>query len=194
MTKRPKAPSPTTSEEEEQSNNEEEDQSNNEEEEQSNNEEEEVQIDVPTPPPSPKQTTIPISVAPIPPHVSSQPTTTTPLPPPIFSQATTTTTPGPSVSVNVSNTGAHIVGIETPVTTKPLSPSPSKDSEPTLGGENFDFDSTYYSRYQLPSEDEADAPVTRQHLQGLHEKLDKLIATPTTFSDVVLKAFLDTSL
>ena len=153
----------------------------------------EVQVHVPTPPPSPKQTTIPISGAPIPPPVTSQPTTV-PLPPPIFSSATTTTTTGPSVSVNVSDTGAHIVGIDTPVTTKPLSPSPSTNSKPILGGENFDFHSTYYSRYRIPSEDDDDATVTKLHLKDIHDKLDNFIGSSTTYFDVVLKAFLDTAL
>ncbi|XP_023745508.1 pollen-specific leucine-rich repeat extensin-like protein 1 [Lactuca sativa] len=155
----------------------------------------EVQIHVPTPPPSPKQTTIPIFVAPIPPPVTSQPTTTVPLPPPIFSSATTTTTTGPSVSVNVSDTGAHTVSSDTPVTIKPLSPSPSTDFEPILGGENFDFDSTYYSPYRIPSEDnDDDAPVTKLHLKDIHDKLDKLLGSLATYSDVVLNAFLDTTL
>lgn len=62
---------------------------------------------IPTPPPSPLKNTVPASVAPIPPPPTTQNTTTilppppvstipfstTPLPPPIISQATTTTTP-----------------------------------------------------------------------------------------------------
>ncbi|XP_023735871.2 proline-rich receptor-like protein kinase PERK8 [Lactuca sativa] len=136
----------------------------------------EVQVHVPTPPPSPKQTTIPISSAPIPPPVTSQPTTV-PLPPPIFSSATTTTTTGPSMSVNISYTGEHTVGIDTPVTTKPLSPSPLTNSKPILGGEHFDFDSTYYSGYRIPSEDDDDASVTKLHLKDIHGKLDNLLGS-----------------
>ncbi|XP_023772315.2 uncharacterized protein LOC111920973 [Lactuca sativa] len=133
MAKRSKAPTPYDSDEEDQPTNEEEDvqhegspRGNT----PSRSPTPEVHIHVPTHPPSPKQTTISISVAPISPSVSSQPTTTAPIPPHIFSQAITTTTTGPSVSVNVSDTGAHTVGIDTPVTTKPLSQSPSTDFEP----------------------------------------------------------------
>ncbi|KAL7597951.1 hypothetical protein Lser_V15G22324 [Lactuca serriola] len=165
MVKRPKVPSPTDSNEEKQS---------AEEEEEVQHEGSprgntlprsptpQVQHDVRTPPPSPKETTVPISVAPIPPPVTSQPITTTPLPPLVFSQATTTTTTttGPSVSVNVSDTGAYTINISTPVTTKPPSPTSSTDSEPILGGANFEFDSNYYIPYRLPSEDDDEALVT----------------------------------
>ncbi|XP_052627742.1 extensin-like [Lactuca sativa] len=89
----------------------------------------EVWTNIPSPPPSPKQTTVPITVAPIPPTPTTQPNTTvpppppvstipistTPLPPPIFSQATYTTTPINTtttstehlVKVNVSDTRAN---------------------------------------------------------------------------------------
>ena len=36
--------------------------------------------------------------------------------------------------------------------------------------------------------------MPRQHLQSVHNKLDNLLASPSTYSDVVLKAFLDTAL
>ncbi|KAL7616230.1 hypothetical protein Lser_V15G04372 [Lactuca serriola] len=62
---------------------------------------------VPSPPPSPKHTTAPISITPCSPPVSSQPPTSTPLPPPFFTETTTTTTTttsvGPSVNVNTSD-------------------------------------------------------------------------------------------
>ncbi|XP_023768812.1 uncharacterized protein LOC111917354 [Lactuca sativa] len=108
--------------------------------------------------------------------------------------STTTTTTEPPVRVNVSDTGAPTIETETTVTTKPLSPSPSLDSTPILGGDNFEYDSTYYSPYPLPSEDDNDAPVTTQQLKDLNAKLDKLIASSATYFNVVMKAFLDTSL
>ncbi|KAL7591142.1 hypothetical protein Lser_V15G35008 [Lactuca serriola] len=159
-----------------------------------------------TPTPSPPKTTVPVSVAPIPPLPTSQTTTsmpppppvsivpisTTPLPPPIFSQATTTTTTEPPVNVNVSDTGANIE-TKPPVTSKPLSPSPSTDFGDTLGGANIEFDSNYYSPYRIPTNEEEDAPVTRQQVQSLDEKLDQLLASTRTYNDVVLKAFLDTT-
>lgn len=98
------------------------------------------------------------------------------------------------MNVNVYDTRAHTVGVSIPVITKPPSPSCSTESEPILGGANFEFDSTYYSPYRLPSEDDDEAPLSKQHLQSLHDKLDKLLASPSTYFDVVLKAFLDTDI
>ncbi|KAL7605585.1 hypothetical protein Lser_V15G18947 [Lactuca serriola] len=131
---------------------------------------------IPTPPPSPKPT-IAVSVPIDPPPTTSQPTislpqtppvttipiSTSPFPPPIISQSTTTTIPDPTVEVNVSDTGATAT-TETPVITKHLSPINSTDSGATLGGENEEFDSTYFSPYRLPSDEDNDAPVNRQHL------------------------------
>lgn len=142
----------------------------------------ELNESVPTPPPSPTHTTMPVFLAPISPPISTQPASTSPLPPPVSTfpistaplpppiifQVTTTTTTEPLARVNVSDMGAPTVGTETPITPKPLSPSSSTDSEPILSGDNFDFDSTYYSPYRLQSEDEDDAPVTRQHLKSLN--------------------------
>ncbi|XP_023745445.1 uncharacterized protein LOC111893610 [Lactuca sativa] len=163
---------------------------------------------IPTPPPSPPKTTVQVSVAPpIPPTQPTQPTTTalpppvstkpisttiTPLPPPIISPSIITTMTELPAKVNVSNTGANIE-TETPVTPKPLSPSPLNDSASTLGGDNFEFDSTYYSPYRLPTDKDEEAPVTRQKVQGLDDKLDQLLASSSKYNDVVMKAFLDTA-
>ncbi|XP_023752112.1 flocculation protein FLO11-like [Lactuca sativa] len=163
---------------------------------------------LPTPPPSLKQT-VSVSVAPIPlPTTSQTPTSTTslppppitsvsisttPLPPPIISQSTTTTIPEPTVEVNLSDTGETIV-TEPPVTSKPLSPNHSTDSGATLGGANDEFDSTYYSPYRLPTDEDDVAPITSQHLQTINEKLDKLLDDNKSYSGVVLKAFLETAL
>ncbi|XP_023736905.1 pectinesterase inhibitor 10-like [Lactuca sativa] len=107
---------------------------------------------------SPPISTQPASTSPLPPPVITFPISTAPLPPPIIFQVTTTTTTEPPARVNVSDMGAPTVGTETPITPKPLSPSSSTDSEPILSGDNFHFNSTYYSPYRLPCEDEDDAP------------------------------------
>ena len=86
------------------------------------------------------------SSLPPPPPVTSTPISTTQLPPPIISQTTTTMIPEPTVEVNVSDTGATTV-TETPIIHKPLSPTHSTDSGATLGGENDEYDSTYFSPY-----------------------------------------------
>ncbi|XP_023748912.2 pollen-specific leucine-rich repeat extensin-like protein 2 [Lactuca sativa] len=161
---------------------------------------------IPTLPPSPKQT-ISVSVPIDPPPTTSQPTTslpppppvtstpisTTHLPPPIISQTTTTTIPELTVEVNVSDTGATTV-TKTPIIHKPLSPTHSTDSGATLGGENDEYDSTYFSPYRLPTDDDADAPITTQHLQNINEKLDRLLEDSKAYSGEVLKAFLETAL
>ena len=44
------------------------------------------------------------------------------------------------------------------------------------------FDSVYYSPYQVQSDDDDDAPVTKKHLKELHEKIDSLIASSSSSS------------
>ena len=83
---------------------------------------------------------------------------------------------------------------EPPIITKPLSPTNSTDSGATLGGQNDEYDSTYFSPYRLLTDEDDDAPITRQHLQSIHEKLDTLITDSRAYSGVVLKAFIDTTL
>ncbi|XP_023749557.1 uncharacterized protein PB18E9.04c-like [Lactuca sativa] len=165
-----------------------------------------IHDNIPTPPPSPKQT-IPVSVPIVTPPTTSQPTTslsppppvsstpvsTLPLPPLVITQTTTTTIPELIVGVNVSDTGATIE-TEPPVITKPLSPTNSTNSGATLGGQNDEFDSTYFSPYKLPTDEDDDAPITRQHLQSIHEKLDTLIIDSNAYNGVALKGFIDTTL
>ncbi|XP_023734577.1 uncharacterized protein LOC111882443 [Lactuca sativa] len=159
--------------------------------------------EVPSPPPSPKQT-IPLSDPIITPLVSSQQTTLPPPPPiipistthlssPILPESTTTTNPNPTVNVNVSDTGATTV-TETPVVTKPFYPIHSTNSGATFGGENDEYDSTYFSPYRLPTDDDIDTPFTTQHLQEIHEKPDCLLDDSKAYSGVVLKAFLETAI
>ena len=42
------------------------------------------------------------------------------------------------------------------------------------------FDSVYYSPFQIQSDDDDDAPVTKRHLKELHDKIDLLIASSST--------------
>ncbi|XP_023770501.1 flocculation protein FLO11-like [Lactuca sativa] len=166
-----------------------------------------IHTKIPTPPPSPKHTVV-VSVPIDPPPTTSQPTislpqsppvttipiSTSPLPDPIISQSTTTTIPDPTVGVNVSDTGATTTTTEPPVFTKPLSPTKSNDYCATLGGENDEYDSTYFGPYRLPSDEDNDDPVSSHHLQGIHDKLDRLLEDNKAYSGVVLKAFLETAI
>ena len=59
------------------------------------------------------------------------------------------------------------------------------------------FDSVYYSPYQMQSDDDDDAPVTKKHLKELHEKIDSLIASSSssshsTISEAAIQGIVDT--
>ncbi|KAL7592155.1 hypothetical protein Lser_V15G35167 [Lactuca serriola] len=164
-------------------------------------------VKIPTPPPSPKQPTptltpkVPVSVVPTtttetsipPPQVSFVFVSTTPFSTPIITPVTTTTIPKQTARVNVSNTGASTVS-DTPVITIPPSPTQSTGSGATLGGDNDECDSTYFSPYRLQSDEDTEAPINRQHLDRIHEKLDKLLADTEAYGGVVLKAFVETAI
>ncbi|KAL7615919.1 flocculation protein FLO11-like [Lactuca sativa] len=156
---------------------------------------------VPTPPPSPKQKALlsaPTDIPPILTETTSLPTSslitsTIPLSTPLITESITTTIPNINVEVNVSDTGATSV-TDTPVINIPPSPTPSSASGATLGGDDEDYDSLYYSPYRIPTENDADAPVTSQHIQDIHDKLDRLLADSKAYGSVVLKAFLETAI
>ncbi|KAL7586246.1 hypothetical protein Lser_V15G38226 [Lactuca serriola] len=114
------------------------------------------QSPVPSPPPA-----IPISIPTINPTI---PPTSFPIPPP-------------------ETTPPHNPPPNTPPTTPPASPPPpspenaSDGDNPYLGGDHMNFDSVYYSPFQVQSDEEDDAPVTKKHLKELHEKVDLLLAS-----------------
>ncbi|XP_052625772.1 flocculation protein FLO11-like [Lactuca sativa] len=159
------------------------------------------EVPVTTEPVSSSPITICISISPI---TSSTyiPPTSFPIPPPIFSEATKTTTTG--VRTNVSNMGDRTSAPEhthtteptstpkpTPITEPPTSPLSSNDSAETgtfLGGEDMTFDSVYYSPYQVQSDDDDDAPVTKKHIKELHEKIDNLVASSSSSRSHITEA------
>ncbi|KAL7598003.1 hypothetical protein Lser_V15G22322 [Lactuca serriola] len=78
---------------------------------------------------------------------------------------------------------------EPPVSPPPSSPAhASEEEEPLLGGENMTFDSVYYSPFQVQSDDNDDSPVTKRHLQELHDKIDSLIASSSTSQSSISEA------
>ncbi|KAL7597501.1 hypothetical protein Lser_V15G22287 [Lactuca serriola] len=89
----------------------------------------------------------------------------------------------------------------THTTTPPTSPPPpspghaSDGDNPFLGGEHMTFDSVYYSPFQVQSDDDEDAPVTKKHLKELHEKVDLLIASSSnsqsSLSEAALQKIVD---
>ncbi|KAL7585290.1 hypothetical protein Lser_V15G44552 [Lactuca serriola] len=154
--------------------------------------------------------TIPISIPPIT-STTQIPSTSIPVPPPIFTEATTTTTA--EVRTNVSDTGAHTDAptatsapeptpttehttqpeptftTEPPASPPPSSPDHAAESEePFLGGEDMTFDSVYYSPFQVQSDDDDDAPVTKRHLKELHDKIDSLITSSSTSQSSISEA------
>ncbi|XP_023770500.1 flocculation protein FLO11-like [Lactuca sativa] len=119
-----------------------------------------------SPPPSPHHTTIPISIAPCPPPTSAQIPSSIPLPPPLFTEATTTTTSiVPTPPVNASDVGAQTSVVEIPITSTPLSPINSEESDTILGGTDMDFYTFHYNPYTVQSDDDDDAPITKRHLK-----------------------------
>ncbi|KAL7609416.1 hypothetical protein Lser_V15G13555 [Lactuca serriola] len=159
------------------------------------------EIHISTSPISSPPVTIPISIPPIT-STTEIPSTSIPVQPPIFTEATTTTA---EVRTNVSDTGVHTDApkstlapkptpttehttqpeptftTEPPASPPPSSPAPAAESEEKfLGGEDMTFDSVYYSPFQVQSDDDDDAPVTKRHLKELHDKMDSLIASSST--------------
>ena len=57
------------------------------------------------------------------------------------------------------------------------------------------FDSVYFSPFQVQSDDEDDAPVTKKHLKELNEKVDLLLASSTnsqsSLSEAALQKIVD---
>ncbi|XP_052623822.1 leucine-rich repeat extensin-like protein 5 [Lactuca sativa] len=168
-------------------------------------------VKIPTPPPSPKQTTpkltppkqptpiptpkVPVVVVPTsttetslpPPPVSSISISTTPLSTPIITPVKPTTIPEQTARVNVSNTRAPTVS-NTPVITIP--PSPTNQLVLVILLEATMLSMTPHTLVPIYTE----APINRQHLDNIHEKLDKLLADTNAYGGVILKAFVETSI
>ncbi|KAL7606592.1 hypothetical protein Lser_V15G17506 [Lactuca serriola] len=78
---------------------------------------------------------------------------------------------------------------EPPTSPTPSSPAHAAESEePFLGGEDMTFDSVYYSPFQVQSDDDDDAPVTKKHLKELHDKIDSLIASSSSSQSTISEA------
>ncbi|XP_052620068.1 uncharacterized protein LOC128126361 [Lactuca sativa] len=154
------------------------------------------EIQVRSLPPSPPPVTIPTSIPPISQTTTSQPLTSIPIPTPIFTDTTSTTTtkptfiiPKPPVTEPTFTTEPHLT-TEAPTSSKPLSPTPSTETTLILGGEDLEFDSIYFSPYQVQSEDDDDEPITKRHLKAVNDKLDQLLSSSSlgAYSDAALNA------
>ncbi|CAI9261330.1 unnamed protein product [Lactuca saligna] len=158
---------------------------------------EEVNFSIPTPPPSPTSTSVPITTTPFPPPITTQspPVTTRQ---PIFTETITTTTTGkPSVNVNGSYVGAKNSSFATTYTTSPISPQPQHSSEDPLSADGLDFDMFHYSAFSIQEYSDDDAPLTKRHLKYLQWNLDSLLASSTVsssqaYSEASVKNMLNT--
>ncbi|CAI9259714.1 unnamed protein product [Lactuca saligna] len=159
----------------------------------------EVNFCIPTPPPSPISTAVPITITPCPPPVSTQPPTSIPLQNPIFTQTTTTTTTTigePFVDVNASDAGEKTLGFETFSTTPPTS-QPQDHSSIPLSANGLDFDNFHYSPFSIQGKRDDETPMTQKDTRTLTEKLESLIASSTAssshvYSEATVKSMLDT--
>ncbi|XP_023742892.1 uncharacterized protein LOC111891036 [Lactuca sativa] len=147
-------------------------------------------------PPSSPPVTFPVSIPPIPPITTSQPFTTIPIPTPIFTDTISTTTtkptftaPNPLVTKPPFTTEPTFT-TEAPPSSKPLSPTQSTETAPILGGEDLEFDSTYFSPYRVQSEDDGDEPITKRHIKAVNDKLYQLLSSSSSGapSEAALKA------
>ncbi|KAL7582410.1 hypothetical protein Lser_V15G45692 [Lactuca serriola] len=157
------------------------------------------QSPVPSPPP-----TIPISIPTITPTI---PPTSFPIPPPIFTTSTETppVTEPPQTETHTQSPPETNPPPTQPAPTKPITPptsppppSPedaSDGDDQYLGGDHLNFDSVYYSPFQVQSDEEDDAPVTKKHLRALNEKVDQLLASSSnqqsSLSEAALQRIVD---
>nr|KAJ0212218.1 hypothetical protein LSAT_V11C400205170 [Lactuca sativa] len=121
----------------------------------------------------------PLYVSPLPSSDTTSTTTTKP----------TFTIPKPPITEPTFTTEPPLT-TEPPPSSKPLSPTPSTETTPILGGEDVEFDSTYFSPYRVQSKDDDDEPITKRHLKAVNEKLDQLLSSSSSgaYSDAALKS------
>nr|KAJ0213192.1 hypothetical protein LSAT_V11C400185240 [Lactuca sativa] len=65
---------------------------------------------------------------------------------------------------------------------------------PLFGGEDLEFDSTYSNPYHVQSDDDEDAPLTKQHIRIMIDKLDQLLSSSTAVANDELHTKFDTRL
>ncbi|KAL7604293.1 hypothetical protein Lser_V15G18964 [Lactuca serriola] len=140
----------------------------------------------PTPPESPKQVLIPT-----PPP--SPKTTKVPTPPPSPKQKAQLSAPTniPPILIETTSLPTSSLITSVPVSTIPLStPLITESITTTIPNITVEVNVPY----RIPIENDADAPVTSQHIQDIHDKLDRLLADRKAYGSVVLKAFLETAI
>ncbi|CAI9280613.1 unnamed protein product [Lactuca saligna] len=133
---------------------------------------------VPSPPLSPNTTSIPITIAPCPPPVISSNPTTVPISTPMLTTSTTNpiTSTIPDVTVNASDTRATTSVLTTPVSSS-ISLFRTDDPNMIFGhdGDEDDLGGFTYSPFQIWTDNEDEALISKGQLKAINEKLDQLL-------------------
>ncbi|CAI9261280.1 unnamed protein product [Lactuca saligna] len=102
---------------------------------------------------------------------------------PLFTDSTattTTTTNEPPLSVNSSDAGAGGLGFSVGHSTPPISPLRQDDPDMIFSEDEEDFRGFTYSPFNIQTENDDDAPVTKGQLKAINEKVDSLIQSSKT--------------
>ncbi|CAI9303753.1 unnamed protein product [Lactuca saligna] len=120
--------------------------------------------------------------------------------PPLFTDSTTTTTTStidPPINVNASNTRTSDLGLLVGNTSPPISPFTQDDPDTIFSGDDDDFARFSYSPFNIQTESDHGAPITRGKLKAINEKLNLLLqsskaSSSEDYSQVTIKSFLET--
>ncbi|CAI9282553.1 unnamed protein product [Lactuca saligna] len=116
----------------------------------------------------------PIIIAPCPPVLLSLSQAQTPL----FTDSTATTTTSnveTLITVNTSDAGAGALVFSVGHSTPPISPFHQDDPDMIYGADDDEFIEFTYSPFNIRTESDDEAPVTRVQLKAINEKLDLLL-------------------
>lgn len=92
----------------------------------------------------------------------------------------TATTGGPQVFVNASDVEASALGFTFGLESPPISTLRQDDPDIIYGDADEDFGGFTYSPFNITTKSDDEAPVTKEQLKAIHEKLDSLIQSSKT--------------
>lgn len=119
---------------------------------------------------------------------------------PLFNDSTTPTTTSsdePPVTVNASDVGEGASGFIVGHSTPPITLLHQDDPDTIYGGNDEDFGGFTYSPFNIRTESDNEAHVTKGQLKAANEKLDSLLQSSKTstnidYSNATIKSFLET--
>ena len=97
---------------------------------------------------------------------------------PLFTDSTATTTGTtvePPVTINASDVGVGASGFTVGYSTIPISPLNEDDPDIVYDGDDKDFRGLTYSPFNIRTESDDEAPVTKGKLKAINENLDSLL-------------------